>query len=101
MFELLKIYGLKLNHSKRVFGVTSSKFLGFIVSQQGIEIDPSKKKGYHRVASKDRKRSNGFLVSYQLYWPFYYQLTITYKPLFKLFRENMHVVQNEDYVRAF
>ena len=33
---------MKLNPSKCVFGVTSGKFLGFMVSQRGIEANPKK-----------------------------------------------------------
>ena len=33
---------MKLNPSKCVFGVTAGKFLGFIVSQRGIEVNPEK-----------------------------------------------------------
>ena len=33
---------MKLNPSKCVFGVTAGKFLGFMVSQRGIEVKPEK-----------------------------------------------------------
>ena len=33
---------MKLNPSKCVFGVTDGKFLGFMVSQRGIEVNPKK-----------------------------------------------------------
>ena len=33
---------MKLNPSKCVFGVTAGKFLGFIVSQRGIEVNLEK-----------------------------------------------------------
>ena len=33
---------MKLNPSKCVFGVTAGKFLGFMVSQRGIEVNPEK-----------------------------------------------------------
>ncbi|KAL0295618.1 UNVERIFIED_CONTAM: Transposon Tf2-12 polyprotein [Sesamum angustifolium] len=42
VFECLRRYQLKMNPSKYVFGVTSGKFLGFIVRQRGIEIDQAK-----------------------------------------------------------
>ncbi|XP_060210755.1 uncharacterized protein LOC132637725 [Lycium barbarum] len=41
-FERLRKYNLKLNPAKCAFGVPSGKLLGFIVSQRGIELDPSK-----------------------------------------------------------
>ncbi|KAK4383062.1 hypothetical protein Sango_2812600 [Sesamum angolense] len=38
VFERLRRYQLKMNLSKYAFGVTSEKFLGFIVHQRGLEI---------------------------------------------------------------
>ena len=41
-FDTLRSYNMKLNSSKCVFGVTAGKFLGFMVSQRGIEVNPEK-----------------------------------------------------------
>ena len=41
-FATLKQYQMKLSPSKCVFGVASGKFLGFMVSQRGIEANPEK-----------------------------------------------------------
>ncbi|GAV85114.1 RVT_1 domain-containing protein, partial [Cephalotus follicularis] len=41
-FEVLRRYNMKLNPSKCTFGVTSGKFLGFMVSSRGIEANPEK-----------------------------------------------------------
>ncbi|KAL6326899.1 hypothetical protein AAG906_012175 [Vitis piasezkii] len=38
VFHLLRRYGMKLNPSKCAFGVSAGKFLGFMVSQRGIEV---------------------------------------------------------------
>ena len=38
----LERYNLRLNSKKCVFGVTSGKLLGHIVSERGIEINPDK-----------------------------------------------------------
>jgi hypothetical protein len=40
VFNTLRKYGLKLNASKCAFGVGSGKFLGFMVTQRGIEANP-------------------------------------------------------------
>ncbi|RVW69719.1 Retrovirus-related Pol polyprotein from transposon 17.6 [Vitis vinifera] len=42
VFHLLRKYGMKLNPSKCAFGVSAGKFLGFMVSQRGIEVSPIK-----------------------------------------------------------
>ena len=41
-FDTLWSYKMKLNPSKCVFGVTVGKFLGFMVSQRGIKVNPEK-----------------------------------------------------------
>ena len=41
-FDTLRSYNMKLNLNKYAFGVTAGKFLGFVVSQRGIEVNPEK-----------------------------------------------------------
>ena len=41
-FNTLRSYNMKLNPNKCAFGVTVGKFLGFIVSQRGIEVNLEK-----------------------------------------------------------
>ena len=41
-FDTLHSYNMKLNPRKCIFGVTAGKFLGFMVSQRGIEANPNK-----------------------------------------------------------
>ena len=47
LFERLRNYKLRLNPNKCVFGASSGKLLGFIVSKKGIEVDPDKIKAIH------------------------------------------------------
>lgn len=42
MFDILRKYKMKLNPSKCAFGVSSSKFLGFMVKCRGIKANPNK-----------------------------------------------------------
>ena len=41
-FDTLRSYNMKLNPGKCSFGVTAGKFLGFMVSQRGIEANSDK-----------------------------------------------------------
>jgi hypothetical protein len=41
-FNTLRRYRMKLNPAKCAFGVSSGKFLGFMVSSRGIEANPEK-----------------------------------------------------------
>ncbi|XP_017978243.1 PREDICTED: uncharacterized protein LOC108662410 [Theobroma cacao] len=42
LFKRLRKFQLKLNPAKCIFGVTSGKLLGFVVSEKGIEVDLDK-----------------------------------------------------------
>ena len=50
-FDTLKQYSMKLNPSKCVFEVSSGKFLGFMVSQRGIEANSEKVKAILEMSS--------------------------------------------------
>ena len=50
-FSILCKYNMKLNPAKCVFVVASGKFLGFLVSQQGIKANPDKMKAIIKVKS--------------------------------------------------
>ena len=41
-FQVLRSYNMKLNPDKCAFGVSSGKFLGFIVNNRGIKAKPDK-----------------------------------------------------------
>ena len=41
-FQILREYNMKLNPAKCAFGLSTGKFLGFIVNNRGIEANPNK-----------------------------------------------------------
>ena len=56
-FNILRKYNMKLNPTKCVFTITSGKFLGFMVSQWGIEANLDQVKTIIKV--KSQKKSEG------------------------------------------
>ena len=61
-FARLRKFNLKLNPAKCVFGVPAGKLLGFIVSHQGIELDPSNIKAIRDLPPpKSKKEVMSFL----------------------------------------
>ena len=50
-FNTLRQYSMKLNPSKCAFGVSSGTFLGFMVSQRGIEANPEKVRAILEMSS--------------------------------------------------
>ena len=51
-FNTLRRYKMKLNLAKCLFGVSLGKFLGFMVSQRGIEVNPEKVKAILDMVSR-------------------------------------------------
>ena len=66
-FDTLRSYNMKLNPGKRAFGVTAGKFLGFMVSQKGIEANPDKIRAIMEMAPlrnvKEVQSLNGKIVA--------------------------------------
>ncbi|KAM2222381.1 hypothetical protein ACFXTI_016544 [Malus domestica] len=62
-FTILKRYRIRLNPNKCAFGVGSGKFLGFMISQRGIEANPEKIKAIldmkELITSKDIQSLTG------------------------------------------
>nr|XP_016453036.1 PREDICTED: uncharacterized protein LOC107777510 [Nicotiana tabacum] len=48
-FEILRRYNMKSNPKKCAFGVASGKFLGFLVSNRGIEVNPAQIKAIEEI----------------------------------------------------
>ena len=51
IFEILRGHKLRLNASKCSFGVRSGKFLGYMVTHQGIEVNPDQIKVINNLQS--------------------------------------------------
>ena len=61
-FERIGEYERRLNPQKCAFGVTVGKLLGFLVSDRGIEVDPSKTTSILDIPPpKSKKEIRGFL----------------------------------------
>ena len=51
ILEVLRKYKLRLNASKCSFGVRSGKFLGYMVTHRGIEVNPDQIKAINNLQS--------------------------------------------------
>src|SRR5262249_47952267 len=67
VFEVLRANGMKLNPSKCSFGTSSEKFLGFMVTQRGIEVNPKKVEVILQMkpptSTKEIQRLNGRITA--------------------------------------
>ncbi|XP_077242451.1 uncharacterized protein LOC143882962 [Tasmannia lanceolata] len=102
LFKCIQKYQLRLNPNKCVFGVTSGKLLGFLVSQRGIEVDPQKIKAIQEMTPpKTEKQIRGFLGKVQYLRRFIAQLTTICEPIFKLLKKNASKKWDEECQQAF
>lgn len=95
LFERLRKFQLKLNPAKCIFGVSSGKLLGFVVSQEGIlsivDLKPP----------KTQKEVRSFLGRLNYIARFISHLTQTCEPILRLLRKSEICHWNEDCQKAF
>ena len=67
IFEILKEHKLRLNATKCSFGVGSGKFLGYIVTHRGIEVNPDQIKVINNLQPprnpKEVQKLTGMMVA--------------------------------------
>ena len=101
-FDRIIKYKLGLNPQKCAFGVTAGKLLGFMITQRGIEVDPSKIKAILEMPPpKNEKEIRGFLGRLQYISRFIAQLTTICEPVFKLLKKGEPKEWNEECQEAF
>ena len=87
-FNTFRQYNMQLNPSKCAFGVSSGKFLGFIVSQRGIEANPEKVRAILKMSlprtTKEVQSLTGRVVAFNR---FVSKATDKYLPFFKTLKK--------------
>ena len=88
-FNMLRTYNMKLNPSKCAFGVTTGKFLGFMVSQKGIEVNIEKVQAIMELAPskivKEVQSLNGKIAALN---KFVSQATNKFLPFFRTLKKS-------------
>ncbi|GMP26860.1 hypothetical protein CsSME_00003123 [Camellia sinensis var. sinensis] len=87
-FQRIRENRLQLNPQKCTFGVTVGKILGFLITQRGIKVDPSKIKAILEMPPlRIEKEVRGFLGKVQFIRGFIAKLTLTCEPLFGILKK--------------
>ncbi|XP_057780030.1 uncharacterized protein LOC130998612 [Salvia miltiorrhiza] len=72
-FNILRKYDMKLNPTKCSFGVTAGKFLGYMVTERGIEANPAQIDSIQRISSptcvKDVQKLTGRIAALSRFIP--------------------------------
>ena len=88
-FQCMRIHQVRLNPAKCAFGVEAGKFLGFMVSQRGIEANPEKIEAIEQMKSpgnhREVQRLNGRLAALER---FLARTGDKHLPFFKILRAN-------------
>jgi len=101
-FDRLWQFNMRLNPAKCTFGVTAGKLLGVMITQRGIEIDPSKIKAISEMPTpKTEKEIRGFLGRVQYISRFISRLAMVCEPIFKLLKKNFDKKWNDQCQEAF
>ena len=88
---------MRLNPNKCTFKVRSGKLLGFIFSDKGIQVDPTKVKAIQEIpAPGTEKEVRGFLGCMNYISRFISHLTATCEPIFKLLKKDQVVKWNDE-----
>ncbi|XP_021817131.1 uncharacterized protein LOC110759386 [Prunus avium] len=94
MFGILKAYRMRLNPTKCVFGVSSGRFLDFMISQRGIEANPDKIKAIINMevlkTQKDIQSLTGRVATLTR---FISKATDKCAPFFKALKEGKHHIE--------
>jgi hypothetical protein len=87
VFERCRLYKLKMNPFKCVFGVSAGKFLGFLVHNRRIDVDPAKASAIATMkpptSHKELKSFLGRLSYIRRFIPGLAAVTSTFSPLLK------------------
>uniref|UniRef100_A0A2N9I2Z5 Uncharacterized protein n=1 Tax=Fagus sylvatica TaxID=28930 RepID=A0A2N9I2Z5_FAGSY len=87
VFERCRLYKLKMNPLKCAFGVSAGKFLGFLVHQRGIDVDPTRASAIATMkpptTHKELKSFLGKLSYIRRFIPGLAAVTSAFSPLLK------------------
>uniref|UniRef100_A0A2N9FRS5 Uncharacterized protein n=1 Tax=Fagus sylvatica TaxID=28930 RepID=A0A2N9FRS5_FAGSY len=87
VFDRCRLYKLKMNPLKCAFGVSAGKFLGFLVHNRGIDVDPAKASAIATMKAptshKELKSFLGRLSYIRRFIPGLAAVTATFMPLMK------------------
>jgi len=102
VFQQIRKYDMRLNPEKCVFGVEGGKFLGFMLTSQGIEANPDKCRALETMRSLDNlkevQRLVGRLTSLSRFIP---RLADKIRPILKLMKKAKKFAWNESCEEAF
>ena len=100
-FKLLLQNNMRLNLFKSEFCQTEIKFLGHIINEDGIKMNPDKILAIDEIAPPLNKKLRSFLGACQYYARFCRNYALIVHPLYKLLRKNVRYHWDENCQKTF
>ena len=101
-FASFRLFNMILNPEKCTLGVEAGKFLGFIVSRKGIEVNPKKIQAILKMSSsksvKDIQKLTGWIAALSR---FIFRSADKCLPFFKLLKNSTRFVWDDQCEKAF
>ena len=102
VFQRLTKYQLRLNPAKCIFGASTGKLLGHIVSERGIEVDPDKVKAIQEMSPpRTETEVRSFIGRLNYIARFIANCSHICEPIFKLLRKDAPIEWNDQCQYAF
>jgi len=102
VFQRLRQHNMRLNPLKCTFGVPAGKFLGYMLTNKGIEAHPDKCRAVLELKSptsvREVQRLNGRIIALSCFMP---KVAHRALPLYQLLRKNSTFVWSESCEQAF
>jgi len=101
-FEIMRAHQLKMNPTKSFLGVTSSKFLGFVVTSKGTHLDPEKVRAVREMQPpRNFRELRGLQGRLAYIWRFISNLSRRCQPFTKLMKKGVSFIWDDACQQAF
>ncbi|XP_037876915.1 uncharacterized protein K02A2.6-like [Bombyx mori] len=102
VLDILERYGLKIKRSKCEFMVTEVRYLGFIIDQNGVRVDPEKVKSIATMPHPNNVTElKSFIGMVNFYSKFIQDLSAHLSPLYALLKKGKHWMWGNEQNAAF
>lgn len=102
VLQRLHSHGMRLKKSKCLFMVEEVKYLGFVISKDGIKVDPDKVEAITKISRpKDVSELRSFLGLVNFYAKFVRNLSSILAPLYDLLKKDITWRWNKDCENSF
>jgi len=102
VFDIMQAHQLKMNPTKSFMRVANCKFLGFVVTCQGIHLDPEKVRAVQEMQPpRNLRELRGLQGRLAYIWRFISNLSGRCQPFTKLMKKSLSFIWDDAYQQVF